>query len=189
MLAALGRSDEAIAEMRRAFELDPASPWVTIRLALVYWIAGRSKEAREMFNRVANEHPKFARAHGGLAFVNATEGRKEEAMREVDAAVALADEAYFRTHQAVIYASVGETEKARAILDKLLAGKYKGFATPAWIAAIYYLLGDQDKGYEWIVRAYEGRDPSIPWYNKWPILEVERKDPRFVAMLRKMKLP
>jgi adenylate cyclase len=197
MLAALGRFDEAIAETGRAYELDPASPWVTIRFAMVYWMAGRNKEAREMFSKVAREmfskvareNPKFGRAHGGLAFVNATEGRKEDVMKEIDAAVALGDEAYFRTHQAVIYASVGSTQKARKILENLLAGKYKGFATPAWIAAIYYWLGDQDKGYEWMVKAYESRDPSIPWYNKWPILDVERRDPRFVQMLRKMKLP
>ena len=189
MLAALGRFDEAIAEMGRAYELDPASPWVTSRFGLVYWIAGKNLEAREMFTKVAKANPRFARAHGGLAFVNATEGRKDEAMKEVDAAVAIADEAFFRTHQAVVYASVGSTEKARQILERLLAGKYRGFATPAWIAAIYYCLGDQDKGYEWMVKAYESRDPSIPWYNKWPILDVERRDPRFVKMLHKMRLP
>jgi len=189
MLAAMGRFDEAIAEMGRAYELDPASPWVTSRFGLVYWIAGRNKEAREMFAKAARANPRFARARGGLAFVNVTEGRKEEAMKEIDAAVAIADEAYFRTHQAVVYASVGSREKARKILDDLLAGKYKGFATPAWIGAIYYCLGDPDNGYEWMVKAYESRDPSIPWYNKWPILDVERKDPRFVKMLRQMKLP
>jgi hypothetical protein len=38
-------------------------------------------------------------------------------------------------------------------------------------------------------KAREERDPTIPWFNRWPILGAARKDPRFVKMLQELKLP
>jgi TolB-like protein/Tfp pilus assembly protein PilF len=189
MLASLGRFDESISEISRARELDPASPWVMAHLAQVYWMAGMNSEARDMSNKVLETEPSFARAHLYLAFVNAAENKKEDAKREADKAVAIADEAYFRAYQAVVHARVGSTEKAKDILENLQAGRYKGYLSPYFTSAIYYSLGEQDKGYEWMKRAYDDRDPSIPFFNKWPILEAQRKDPRFVEMLHQLKLP
>jgi adenylate cyclase len=189
MLASLARFEGAIYELGKAYELDPVSPWIATRFGMVYWMAGKNTEAREKFDKALEANPKFARAQMGLAFVDVAEGRKEEARKEADAAVALADEAFFHAHQAVVHASVGSVDKSREILGNILAGKYSGYASPGWIGAVYYALGERDKGYEWMQRSHYERDPTLPWFNKWPILAVQREDPRFVELLRRMKLP
>ena len=152
-------------------------------------MAGKNSEARTMFNKALDASPKFARARMGLAFVDAIEGRKEEAKKEADAAVAVADEAYFHAHQAWVYAYAGSTAKAREILENLVGDKYEGYASPAQIGAVYYAVGEQDEGYKWMKWAHAERDPTLPWFNKWPILEIQKEDPRFVELLRQMGLP
>jgi adenylate cyclase len=188
MLASLGRFDESMSEMGRAYELDPASPWIMTRLGHVNWMAGNNKVARGMFEKALGANPKFARARMGLAFINATEGKKEEATKEADAAVKTADEAYFQALRGIVHAWVA-SGKAASILEDLLAGSFKGYASPGWICHIYYASRDREKGYAWARRSHDERDPTIPWSNKWPILERAREDPRYLELLRQMKLP
>jgi adenylate cyclase len=187
-MASLGRFDEALAEMRRAYELDPASPFVMLRFGLVQWMAGDNKSARELFVRVAERHPTFVRAHVGLAFLNAMEGRKEEALRETEYIVTLDDSAFFRATQAMVLAYLGQKEAVRHVLEQMLAGRYKGYASPGNIGWLYYLLGDGENGYEWMRRAYDEHDVTIPMQYRWPILGALRDDPRLVDLMRQAGL-
>jgi len=187
MLSSLGRYDQAISEMRRACELDPGSPWAKVRFGVVYWEAGMYKEARSTFQGVLEKHPNFVRGMFGVAYVDATEG-KPEAAAEVDAAVELADQTYFRTHQAVIHAMVGSKVKAKEILEGVVGGKYKGYADTFWVGAIFYLLGDMEAGYKWVKKAFDAREPSIPFYCRWPAIKALRSDPRYLDMLRQINL-
>ncbi|HXW37723.1 MAG TPA: adenylate/guanylate cyclase domain-containing protein, partial [Nitrososphaerales archaeon] len=88
VLASLGRFDEAISEMTRAFELDPAATWVIDHYGTVYYMAKRYREAREMFDRVLRHNPTFVKARMGLAFVDVAEGNREAAKIGADDAVA-----------------------------------------------------------------------------------------------------
>jgi tetratricopeptide (TPR) repeat protein len=117
------------------------------------------------------------------------EGKIEDALREADSGAELAKEAYFYAQQAIVYGSAGSTAKAREILSNLLGGNYPGYAAPGWIGAVYYSMGEMDDGYKWMTKSFEARDPTIPWTNKWPVMEPARKDPRFLEILRKAKLP
>jgi len=48
--------------------------------------------------------------------------------------------------------------------------------------------GDPNQCLEWLERAYEGRDPNLPylWY---PDFDFVRSDPRFRDLLKRMNLP
>lgn len=83
----------------------------------------------------------------------------------------------------------GLKEKAREILNGLLSKKFKGYASPKQIGLVYYMLGEKDSGYQWMQKAYEARDASLPMMNKWPTEEAAREDPRFMGLLNRMKLP
>jgi TolB-like protein/Flp pilus assembly protein TadD len=187
-LASMGRFDEAISEARRAQELDPASPLVGWHYGLVCWMGGANERARRLFAGVVKAHPKFARARLGLAFVNATEHRNEEAIKEIEAAIAISDDAYFHGLEAIVHAFVGSEHKTREILRNILSGKYKGYASPGDIGAAYYLLGDSDEGYQWFKKAYEEHDVWLAFCSKWPIAAPLRADPRFLELLGRMRL-
>jgi TolB-like protein/Tfp pilus assembly protein PilF len=188
-LASMGRFDEAVSEARRAQELDPASPLIACHYGMVCWMAGANDRARRLFNGVMKAYPKFGKAREGLAYVNATEHRNEEAMKEVEAALAISEDAYFHHLESIVHGFLGSREKTREILGNILSGSYKGYVSPAAIGAAYYLLGDRDEGYKWVKKAYEEHDVSLVFCNKWPILAPLRADPRFVELLGKMRLP
>ena len=188
VLASLARFDEAISEMKRAFELDPAASWSMEHLGMIYYMARKYDEARSMFVRALGANPTFVKARMGLAYVDSAEGKLDDAKAEADAAAAMDTEGFFQANRALVHASVGSAGRAREILGMILSQK-GGYVAPGIIAAIYYNLGDMEKGYEWMKGARDEKDPTIPWAALWPIFGAARKDPRFVEMLRELKLP
>jgi hypothetical protein len=62
------------------------------------------------------------------------------------------------------------------------------FVLPTDIAYLYLSAGDREQALAWLERAYEARDPVMP-YLGWPIYAPLRSDPRFKELVRKMNLP
>jgi tetratricopeptide (TPR) repeat protein len=87
-----------------------------------------------------------------------------------------------------IYALSGQTEKAQKIFDDLIAEASKIYVGPFLRAATYSLLGENDKAFEWLERAYDekGLMPNFIKYGLWS--DNFRSDPRFAALLKKMGL-
>ena len=93
-----------------------------------------------------------------------------------------------RECQAGIYAVAGQEKQAREILEGLLAKKYQGYAAPSGIGAIYYLLGEKDRGWEWMQKAYESRDTAwLGFIRTFPYVAA-REDPRYLDLLKRLGL-
>lgn len=80
--AALGRSNEALAEAKRALDLDPASPGMNQDLALQLYYARRFDEAIEQFRKVLEMD--YRDAHAGLGSVFAAKGMYGESLSEFE---------------------------------------------------------------------------------------------------------
>src|SRR5207253_5576193 len=107
-LSSMGRFEEALNMISRAYELDPLSPYTTVRFALVRWMAGNEVKERDLWIKAMEDHPDFARAHAGLALMDAVEGNKEAAIKHADDMIRISDEAFFRQFQSWVYALLGE---------------------------------------------------------------------------------
>ncbi len=53
---------------------------------------------------------------------------------------------------------------------------------------IYFGLGERDKAFECLDKAWELRSTQLVWINLFPELDSVRSDPRFQAILRRMNL-
>jgi serine/threonine-protein kinase len=187
-LAEMGRSKEAVSEAAMACELDPMSP-LTLGLSGIRSLFAREYDgARALTLRALELAPDCGVAHVGLAMLNVVEGKFEEAVREADEAARLANYSWQREWQAQVYAMVGLNEKAREILDGLLSKKFPGCLSPAFIGAIYYLLGEKEKGWEWMQKAYEARDTVLVMHNANPAMKAAREDPRYLNLLKRLGL-
>ena len=88
---------------------------------------------------------------------------------------------------AMVEHALGHTRQAQKALDELIAKH--GQDSPYDIASVYAWRGERDKAFEWLERAYQRRDSGLPDLKLDPFLASVHSDPRFAAMLRKMKLP
>jgi serine/threonine-protein kinase len=187
-LAEMGRSKEAISEAATACELDPMSPLTVGVSGNLNLFAGEYDRTRANAMRALELSRDCWVAHVGLAMLNAVEGKFEEAVREADEAVRVVDDAWLRELQAQVYAMAGLKEQAMEILDGLLSEKFPGCLSPAFIGSIYYLLGEKDRGWEWIQKAYKARDTVLVMHNASPAMRGARGDPRYLDLLKRLGL-
>jgi len=89
------------------------------------------------------------------------------------------------------YAQAGRKDEALKMLAKLLGGEPK--PTGAWdawfLVEVYATLGDNDEAFRWLETAYKERNSLLPWIRDNPAYAPLRSDPRFQALVEKMKLP
>ena len=58
------------------------------------------------------------------------------------------------------------------------------------IAAIYSGLGQNDKAFEFLEKAYQEKSPDIAYFIKADLrIDTLRSDPRFQGLLRRIGLP
>lgn len=81
-----------------------------------------------------------------------------------------------------------QTGKALKILDDLLVRSQKNYVSPAHIASIYAGLGEKDRAFAWLEKAYEMRSRSLAWLNVAHEWDNLRSDLRFTDLLRKVGL-
>ncbi len=184
-----GRLEEAAAELERALELDPLSPVPRMALAIVLVLWRRYERAIEEARRLLDLDPK---AYWGYLVIGACrrEQRRFEEMIEAQrTAVELSGGAAAMLGWLGLALGLGghETE-ARAVLERLRATASQAYVPPTAFAWIYIGLGEFDLAFEWLNRAVEGCDQLMMPIKSYGFFDPIRDDPRFLALLRKMRL-
>ncbi|MGD9840302.1 MAG: tetratricopeptide repeat protein [Candidatus Bipolaricaulis sp.] len=89
LLSDLGRTSEALAEMKRALALDPLSPIINMALSAILWESGQFSEALDQHRRAQAIAADFVEGHLSLASVLQTAGKWAEAEAELNKALDL----------------------------------------------------------------------------------------------------
>jgi serine/threonine-protein kinase len=188
MLSALGRHDEAIESIRRAYEIDPLSLPVNMTLGTTLFYARRYDEAVERQLRTIELDPSFAPVFRNLGGSYEQMGRFEEAAAAYEKSAAMSPDLTALALEAHLFAVSGRKDEAKRLLAKLEV-EGKGRYLPRYsVAAVYAGLGEHDAAFENLERAYEMRDRGMVWIKVSPRLDPLRPDPRFSDLLRRMKL-
>jgi serine/threonine-protein kinase len=188
-LAARGRQDESVAEMKRAQELDPLSLIINTNVGWTLYYAGRYDAAIEQLRKALELDPDFFVAHWELGLAYDQKGLHEEARSEFQKA------RMFSPGNAVILASLGEAyaglgrkNDAREILHQLIQLSKQRFVSPYVIAELNASLGVEDQAFQWLEKAYAQRDNNLIFLKVDPRLRTIRSDPRFQDLLRRIGL-
>ena len=87
---------------------------------------------------------------------------------------------------AYTYALSGRKQEALRIIDDLQERSKRSYISPAIIAFVYTGLGEKDQAFEWLEKAYHGRDSLLVLLKVEPMFDPLRSDPRFQDLLRRV---
>lgn len=86
----------------------------------------------------------------------------------------------------------GQRDQALRLLEKNLQGAYPRLnprPSPARrLAEIYVCLGDKDRAFEYLEKAYAEHEAGLPYLLEYPELAWMRSDSRFTALRQKVGL-
>ena len=186
-LSALGRFDDAIAEGKRAVELDPLSLVINADLGMNYYYARRYDEAISQLRKTLEMDPGYYYAHVDLGQVLAAKRAFGEAISEYQKARALNDDPFVLGLLGHAYASSGNKTEALKILDQLKEVSRQRYVSMFSFAIVYLALDDKQEALRWLEQSYQDRaGADIGWIRVDSLLDPLHGDPRFEALAEKI---
>lgn len=189
-LSVVGRHEEAIAEAKRALELDPLSLIIQANLGGRYLRSGRSREAIQECQKALDMDPNFVVAHRcvGLAYLQM--GRAPKAVVEFQTAARLSGgDPESVSELGFALAVSGRGREAAEIVSKLQTSSTGGYLPTYFIAIVDSGLGRKDEAFAWLDRAYRNRSSELPEVKTEQMFLNLREDPRFHDLLQRIGLP
>jgi TolB-like protein/Flp pilus assembly protein TadD len=190
VLAAHGRFDEAIAEVRRGQALEPLSVVVHHHVAWVHVLARRYDVAIAECRSAIDMDPNFGMAHLWMGVSLEQQGRYNEAIESLERAVALtrgtSNVVGALAHALAVAGRTDEARQRLSEMQQLTPGRYLQHYA---VALAQTALGEFDNALHSLDLAY--RDHSFwlaVWANVDPRLDVLRNDARFKTLLRRLGL-
>jgi tetratricopeptide (TPR) repeat protein len=192
-LAGMKRPEEAMAQARRAQELDPFNAlfqgWIGANLTL----AGRYDDAIVQFRKVLRMAPDLPFAHFMLSDIFFRKAMYEESLAEMRGSYNSTGDREVEEALTQGYAQSGYRGAMRRAADLLAARSRKNVnplnVNPSDLATLYVMAGDEAHALAWLERGLEVRDPNMPAVRLLPSFETLRNSPRFQNILRRMNLP
>lgn len=180
----LGKFEEAVQLDRKAVELDPLNPNLYYNYGLHAYIASRWEESISALNKLLELSPRSPDGHQLLGSVYLLQGKNKEGLAEMEMEV---DDAWRLFGLTLAHHALKQSKDSENALAQFIEKYQTGAAFQ--IADAYAYRGDIDKAFEWLDRAYAQRDGGLTQVKGDPFLANVRKDPRYVAFLKKMHLP
>jgi serine/threonine-protein kinase len=189
-LAAVGRLDEALTEMRQARQQDPLSPFANVAVATILMYQRQDAAAVHEFERILELYPDFYVAHYGLGRVHAQARRYDQAVSEFEKALERSPRsAHILADLAQVHALAGRMREAQGCLQRWRETGEASLQKQEQAARVYAAMGDKERAFELLERAFEARSPSLAFMKVDPRLDPLRSDKRFESLLRRLGLP
>jgi tetratricopeptide (TPR) repeat protein len=209
-LVKVGQIDRAIVEINKAYEIDPLSLSVNLAMGKIYYFARRYDDAVKKGRELLEFEPRFGPANGLIGLTYLEMNRYQDAIREFKAMMEFSAGEYKVTRDSgdgadekprlpdsdpeavallgYAYALAGQRTNALQVLGELQKLLRKRYVQPHTIALIYIGLGDTDKAFEWLERAFSDKSSTLTYIKVAPFFDSLRVVPQFEEMVRRMGL-
>jgi serine/threonine-protein kinase len=189
LLVSQGRSEAALLESLTALELDPASVSIRRAVGWSYYYAGRYDQAIDHLARAIEMNPMAVESHRILAATLVQQGKLADAERVLREALTLpAAGAFTKAELALVLARAGRRAEAKALLEEIQAAARDHYVSPVPFAIVHIGLGNLKEALDWAERAYAERRGWLAYLKVNPIFDSLRNEPRFKALVQKMRL-
>ena len=188
-LSAMGRNDEALAEIRRAEALDPVSLITDTNEGWILFCARQYDQAINKLQATIEMDPNFANAHYKLALVYEIKGMYKEAVEEHLKSKALSGDISENVEKLkAAYATSGSKGYYREELRQLKDTSTRGYVLPKYFVLTELQLGNTEETLKWLEAAYKERTEPMVYLRVDPRFDSLRSDPRFEDLLRRVNL-
>ncbi len=188
-LTPIGRFDEALAEVKRAQELDPLSPLMNTFVGSTLYFARRYEEAARQCQKAFEMDPNFPVTHWHLGLIYEQQGMYEQAISEHRKAIDLSGGSpRFIAALGHAFAIAGKREDAMRVIAQLDQLSKHGYVSPLELSASYVALGQKERAFELLEDAYNERSFQITYLKVRPDFDPIRNDPRFANLIRRIGL-
>jgi len=186
LLGLIGRFDEAIAEGQRAVALDPLSPSILEDLATTLIYAGKPAPALELVKKAAELDPTFFFPPATEGILALQTGNYREAIAQFERSRALQAPPFVTAYLAYAYGMSGDRTRAMATLGELQSLARGGKTSPFLLALVYLGLGDHGRALDYLEEAYAASSELLVWLKVDRIYDPLRREPRFLALMKKL---
>jgi TolB-like protein/Tfp pilus assembly protein PilF len=186
-LCGMNRYDEAEVVGQHALELDPlsVSNYWFLGWGAIY--AGRPDEAIKQYSKAIELDPNNPWNRMFLGRVYLLNGNPQRAVEEMETSHRLQpDDPLALGFLGYAYAVTGRRADAFKILQHLDELNKRRYVSRMSRVYVYLGLGEKDKAFEWLEKAYEERSDSLAWFRFDPESKILQSDPRFVALMQKV---
>jgi TolB-like protein/tetratricopeptide (TPR) repeat protein len=183
------RTDEALEWAQRARELDPLALYGR-DVGWILFLSRRYADAIRELDTVLAVQPDESGALWYLGFAMIEHGEAAEAVRVLERSAAFSGR-----NPAVLgvlvraYARAGRSKEALRVLGELTRRREAGYVAAAAFVNAYLGLGDYERAWEWLDRAFDERSKILLHLKVHPFFDPLRNDPRFAALERRMNFP
>ena len=188
-LTAMGQLDAAIAERKKALDLDPISPLLHSALGEAYYHARHFDVTIAQNTRALELDPSYAIALVNIGRAYELMGMHQQARDAFQKILSLVPEdpaiLALLAHE---YAVSGDKANADKLLDKLTAISRGKYVPAVYFAVIYIGLHRKDDAFRWLDKAYQERCEYLVYLGSEPLADPLRDDPRFASLLARLGL-
>jgi tetratricopeptide (TPR) repeat protein len=188
-----GNVDEAVATSQRIVDVDPLNPFVRVQTIWTSYLSRQQDDSIRHSKTLIELAPDAWFPHFFLAMNYAVKHMRPEVNTECDKVSALLRGRYdMQSLATCVWAlgSVGETEKARRLLEVVEHPPSGVWLDPVMMAAAYTGLGDTDRAIDWYQKGFEERSPNMVYMKTSPgAWDAVRGDARFQSIQRQMGFP
>jgi adenylate cyclase len=166
--------------------LDPLNLLYKVRLGVILLNTHREDEAITVFQQVAKADPTFRPAQINLVSAFATKGMYPQALAQM--ALNNPNNPAIAEAQRMVPAESGYRRMARVRPDAMVRQSQTAYVSPNGIAAAYARAGEIALALDWLEKAYEEHETPMVTLKGGRQWDALRREPRFIAVLRRMKL-
>ena len=186
---ARGQPTEALTEIKRAEKLDPLSLLIKTDKGSVLYYARQPDEAISVLRETIDMDPNFAIAHFFLGQAYELKGMFSQAIAESQKGAAVVGGSPARGETlGHAYAMAGRKSEARKEVAELERRSRREYVSPYHIALVHLALGDKERAFAWLEKAYQDRYWMMAFLKVDPRLDPLRSDPRYTDLLRRSGL-
>ena len=186
-LSFTGQHDAAISEIERAQQLDPVSIYTNAAMSQVLFLARKYDLAIEQCRKSLEMDDSIGQ-HLTLGWAYEQKEMYDKAIEEFQKYHQLAGDPETLDVLGHAYAQAGNKLKAYSILEELKSHEKNPnvIIDPSAFALVYLGMGEKDKAFDFLDKAYKYRSPNLTLLKAHPYFDPYRSEPRFIELLHRV---